>query len=388
MLRYILFFLFSAATLSNILAQSLQFEGVKSIRQLTFDYSSTAFLSQHKVSDFDTNQIMISQFRISYESADTANSRNSEYYYQYNPATRNGNSGDIRYPNSRNKLDSIVHKKTKFRSFDHKDNFESMQQFDEKGKLFLETQYNYNPKGLRISSSTNDLKAQILHSDKIERNDAGKILRWTSYDTEYGKERLVRDIQYTYLADTLLLNQEGYIYNNWNKTSNKYDKNNKLSSSTIETGYRQDGGKILRDAKTVINYKDGNPVKRTYTENGKKLSFSTFKYAPNIVEESSATKNGKTQIVVVKIDKKLYDAQNRLVETTQIEDGKIKFSKQYTYQDSLLVRYTEIEYKVNGDQWKTDIDYNPSGNPTTRRLYKGTQLWQEDQYEYTYFERK
>jgi len=388
MRRYILLCLFFAASAAAISAQTLQLEGVKQIRQLTFDYSGTAFLSQLKISDFDSNQIMISQYRVSYGSADTANSRNSEYYYQYNPATRNGNSGDIRYPNKLNKLDSISHQKTNFRSFDHKDNQAFIQQYDAKGKLFLETEYGYNAKGLRVSSSSNDLKAQILHTDKIERNDAGKILRWTSYDTEYGKERLVRDVKYTYLYDTLLLSQEGYIYNNWNKTVNKYDKNNKLSATTTEIGYRQDGGKILRDAKTVISYKDGNPVKREYTENGKKIAFSTFKYAPNLVEETATTKEGKTQTVVVKVDKKLFDPQNRLVEDTQLEDGKLKFSKQYTYQDSLLIKYTEIDYKTNGTEWKTVFDYNPKGNPTRRQLYKGAQLWQEDQYEYLYFKPK
>ena len=79
-----------------------------------------------------------------------------------------------------------------------------------------------------------------------------------------------------------------------------------------------------------------------------------------------------------------YDAQKRLIENSQLEDGKMMFSKQYVYQDSTLFQYIEIEHKVNGEVWKTVIEDNDKGNPANKKLFKGDKLWQEDQYIYEY----
>lgn len=382
MLRYILacFLGFSAAAQ----AQNLDLTGVAQIRQITIDQSQTPFATALKTSDFDTNKIMTAQFRINYASADTANARISEYYLNYNPANRTGSLGTIRYPTAANRLDSVVHFKTKYNSYDHKENNNWVKQYDEKGKVFLETEYTYNSKGLMISSRRNDLLSQTINFDQLERNDAGKITKWTSTDTEFGKETIVRNVQYSYLSDTLLLTQEGYIYNNWNKTTNKYDKNGLQTSSLTETGYRQANGKILRDTKTEIKYKNGRPVSSSYSENGKKLSSSIFSYTDSSSTEAILRKEGKKKVSHTKTELMRYDEQKRLIEDSQLEDGKIKLSFQYRYQDSLLVEYIEVEHKINGEVWTTVFSYNDQGNPTNKKLFKGEKLWQEDQYIYEY----
>ena len=382
MLRYILacFLAFSAAAQ----AQNLDLTGVAKIRQITIDQSKTPFVTALKTSDFDTNKIMTAQFRINYASADTANARISEYYLNYNPANRTGSLGTVRYPTAANRLDSVVHFQSKYNSYDHKENNNWVKQYNEKGKLFLESEYTYNGKGLMISSRRNDLLSQTINFDQLERNEAGKITKWTSTDTEFGKETIVRNVEYSYLYDTLLLTQEGYIYNNWNKTTNKYDKKGLHTSSITETGYRQPDGKILRDTKTEIKYKNGRPVSSSYTENGKKLSSSVFSYTDSSSTEAIARKEGKQKINQIKTNVMRYDAQKRLIENSQLEDGKMMFSKQYVYQDSTLFQYIEIEHKVNGEVWKTVIEDNDKGNPANKKLFKGDKLWQEDQYIYEY----
>lgn len=382
MLRYILacFLAFSAAAQ----AQNLDLTGVAKIRQITIDQSQTPFVTVLKSSDFDTNKIMTAQFRINYASADTANARISEYYLNYNPANRMGSLGAIRYPTAANRLDSVVHFQSKYNSYDHQENNNWVKQYDEKGKLFLETEYTYNGKGLMISSRRNDLRTQTINFDQLERNEAGKITKWTSTDTEFGKETLVRNVEYSYLYDTLLLAQEGYIYNNWNKTTNKYDKNGLQTSSLTETGYRQANGKILRDTKTQIKYKDGRPASSRYTENGKKISSSVFTYTPTLSEEIITSKQGKNKIISHKTNEKNYDEQKRLTLDSQVDNDRITLAKKYIYTDSLLTEYIEIEHKINGEIWTTIFSYNDKGNPTNKKLFKGEKLWQEDQYIYEY----
>ena len=380
MLRYILPCLLVVPSLR---AQSPEPKIVKTITQTTTNHHKSTYILGLKVSTFDTAQILIAQQRFSYSGPDTAASKTSEYNYQYNPNGRLGQFSTTRIPTATNRLEKPVVNLTKFKSHNHRDDYDWVHQFDENGKVFLETEHSYDAQGLRISSRSHDVRSQVVNFDQLERNSAGRITKWSSTDTEFGKETLVRLMTYSYLHDTLLLTQEGYIYSNWTQTTNKYDKNNRLASAITETGYRQPSGKVLRDAKTQTKYKDGLPVSSTYSENGKKISSSTFVHSPNSSTETITTKQKKTTTITTKTSRQRFDDKNRLVENTQLENDQIAFSKLYTYQDSTLVQFTEIERK-NTELWKTVTDYNSEGLPIRRQLLNGDALQQEDIFEYTY----
>lgn len=386
MLRSAILLSFIHLIAANIYAQQINTKGIKTVQQTTIDNNNgTVFTALEKEIHYNEENIMIHQKTSSYDFINGQVSKTSLYQFDYSPLTRKGEFSTTRYPTPKNKLESPAKSYTKFTSQNHKDNYLFTQVYDESGKLISETEENYNTQGLRTSKRVNDIRFQMINYDELQRNNAGKITRWISKDTENGKETIARDIQTTYLLDTLLLTEKGFSYNNWSETVNKYDKKNILIQQTVSRGYKQSTGKILIDAKTVTKYANNKPASATYTENGKKIATITYSYTDNSEIEIITAKRNKKTTVMKNETSREYNEKGSLASLKKIINDKPDFSMKHTYdENNKLIKTERWEYKVTGEVWYTEVFYNEKRNPTTSKEYKDNVLMKEHNYSYSY----
>ncbi len=386
-LKTILSWILVAAAVPVMAQGHFKLDSVRLVKQSTYEYNPTTqkkYLASYKESSYDTNKIMTFQQRYTYYPADTGLVTISYYAFLYNAFSKLGSYYTERFPTPKNPKQKYSKLETKFKSYNHEDEREWIKQYNEKGELISETSYAYDNGGFRIRTQTRDLKSQIMSIDNMERNKLGKILTWRAYDEENGNQTQVREMQWSYLNDSLILTSSGYVYNNYTETVNEYDKKNQLVESVMYSGYRQDGGKVIRENKTVTAYKDGKPQKTTVYLAGKKVSTSQFRYEPNFIEETIDAKEDNRKIKTIKTTKELYQG-DKLTDHTELENGAPKYSIQHIYVGNVIVKTTEIEYKSNRDEWKTIIEFNDKGNPVRKAFFIQNQLQQEDLYEYDYF---
>lgn len=377
-----------ATVSTTIYAQAhLVLDSVRLIKQSTYEHNPNTQqkrLSIYKESAFDTSKILTFQQRYTYTQTDTGLATTSYYEFTYNPFTKLGSYFTEKFPTAKTPKQARTKLETKFKSYNHEDEREWIKQYNEKGELISETSYAYDNAGFRIRTQTRDLKSQIISIDNVERNKLGKILTWQAYDEENGNQTKVREMQWSYLQDSLLLTSAGYVYNNYNEVVNSYDKKNQLEESIVYTGYRQDGGKIIRENKTITTYKDGKPSKIVVYLAGKKVSTSKFRYEPNFIEETIDAKEDNRTVKTVKITKELYQG-DKLTDHSELENGTLKYSIQHILVGKIIAKTTEIDYKSTQGEWKTVVEFNEKGNPTRKLFYIKNQLQQEDIYEYEYY---
>ena len=361
-------------------------KGVQSVKQITTDYTGKdPFIIMEQEIFFNDSAITVQQKRTSFDYINGEHIKTSFYQYDYNPNTRKGEFSTTRFPTPKNKLESPAKSYTKFTSYNHKDMNTFTQSYDENGQLIVETQEDYNAQGLRTSKRHNDIKFNTIHYDELTRNNAGKITRWLSKDTENGRESIARDIKTTYLSDTLLLNEKGYNYSNWSEINNKYKKG-ELISQTVERGYIQSTGKVLIDAKTVTKYANNKPISSTYTENGKKIATTTYAFTDSTETEIVTEKRNKVTTTTKTVTKRIFDEKRNLIHLHKLVNDKTTFEMKRFFEEGVLQKVESWEYKITGEEWHTVTTYNAQGNPINRKEHKNKVLTKEDAYTYQLYE--
>ncbi len=374
---------FILAMAIQITAQNLRLDSLAKIVQTTYEHRAdgSRFLTVLKESHFDSNQLLTTQHRKSFVAIDTGAFLSNYYFYEYNPQSRLGAYFHERFANPQNPKSAYSKQVSQFRNIANHSDREWLKVLNDKQETAVYTQYSYNSQNFLLESRQEDRVNKIVNTETISRNVANQISSWASYDEENGQKRQVRELLISYLNDSLLLQSKGYIYNNYTATVNKYDKKNQLLSSSSQTGYRQDGGKIIFNGKTTAKYKNGKLLSNTISEKAKKVCYSTFKYADNLSQETLTTYEGKTKNTVIKTYSSSYE-NNRQINYTESENGKIRISKEWIYTQNTLLEYIEIETKTSGNGWKTHTYYNEKGNPARKTFSINNQIKQEDIYEY------
>lgn len=370
-------------TIAQAQLDEARLDSVLYISQLTYDYKKgDKSLKIEKESFLDTNQIMYKQERTNYVYVDAKRVKSMHYAYTYDPKTRRGEYYTERFPVPNRKKSKYSKRVSKFKSFDHKSKYEWIKHYNSKDEIQQDARFEYDSHGERTYNYQKNYayNPPTVHIDEMERNDRGELLKWVSYDEQEGKKEQVRDFNWEY-QDTLLVRSSGYVFNNWNETEHQYKKG-VLKKSTQNIGYRQDKGKVIIDHKISTKYKNGLPFKKMEHRLGKKESTTSYTYAPNYIEEKVVT---KTETKVIE-EKKLMQ-NGLLVEKTDLLDGKPTLSEKNTYSSGgRLQKHVEIEYRKNGDEWKTVFEFNKRNNLTRKTFLINEKLRQEDLYTYKYRE--
>lgn len=360
-------------------------DSVQLIKQSTYEYNDNGqkHLESYKESKLDTNRIIIEENRYHYLATDTGAAVVTHYKLVYNPKTRLGSYYTERLPHAKRPNRKYSKVLTKYRSYDHANKKQWEKKYNKSNKLSKEIQNTYDAEGLKIASKITDYASAppTLHTDEVNRNKAGKMILWESFDDDGTGLKKVRQHKWVYLDDTLLLASSGYIYNNWTEVKNKYKKG-VLTKTITQSGNRQSNGKVKITYKTLKEYKEGQLTKEMVFSLNKKELTKTYTYQEGITTELIQTKEGTTTNVL----KEIFDG-NLLIEESSMEKGEPKFMERYTYNPSTqkLLEKTEIEYRRNNKEWKTITKYNISGNIVSKTFYVNNKPVRDDVYEYVYY---
>ncbi|MCP4439845.1 MAG: hypothetical protein GY810_12950 [Aureispira sp.] len=362
----------------------LMLDSIQLIKQSTYEYKNdNKVLESYKESRFDTNQVMIEQNRYHYLATDTGLAVVTHYKLVYNPKTYLGSYYTERLPHAKRPKRKYSKKLTKYKSFDHETKKKWVKQYSKENKLIKETRNSYNAQGLTIKSKITDHHSSppTIHTDEVERNSAGKMTFWESHDDDGTGLKKVRQHEWTYLNDTLLLESSGYVYNNWTQIKNKYKKG-VLLKSTNEAGFRQSTGKVKLTHKVLKKYKDGRLVQELIFDMKKKEFTKTYVYEGDLTTETIETKEG----IKVNTVKEVYDG-DLLIEESTTEEGKPRLVERYTYDEltKTLLENIEIEYRKSGKEWKTITKYDSAGNLVSKTFYVNDKPVRVDAYEYVYY---
>lgn len=361
-------------------------DSIEFIQQSTYEYNNDQkHLESYKESKLDTNQITIEENRYHYLVTDTGAAVVTHYKLVYNPRNRLGSYYTERLPNIKRPNRKYSKVLTKYKSYDHDNEKKWIKQYDKSNKLTKETQNSYDAKGLKIKSKITDYISSppTIHTDEVRRNNAGKMIFWESFDDDGTGLKKVRQHEWIYSDDTLLLESSGYIYNNWTAVKNKYKKG-LLSKTTTQSGNRQSNGKVKITYKVLSLYKEGLLVKEMVFNLNKKEVSKTYTYQEGLMTETVQTKEGTT----INTLKKIFDG-NLLIEESTTKEGKPKFKERYTYNPSTqkLLEKIEIEYRRNDKEWKTITQYNVAGSISNKTFYVNDKPVREDAYEYVYYQK-
>lgn len=381
-------FLLSFCWNKSLIAQS---EGLKdsiqTIVQKTYEYNNdVAILSILKKSVYDTNQILTRQDRYNYISVDTGLAVGTHYWFEYNPKNRYGS-----YTNKTLAHSTLPNRKesqqlTEFRSFDHEHKREWIKTYKKDSKdLLRHIEQKFDAKGHSINSKmTNyETKTPSISTEKVQRNAAGNITFWESFDDDGDSKMQARSYQAEYKNDTIFLSSGGYLYNTWTAVVNKYNRKNELLKTTTSMGTRQSNGKIKITTQTVIDYSDNKPSKSITKNLNKVVETILFVYQDGKKIQQISTPEKKYEWI--ESYTYLDSTATLLTSYTNIQEGKI-FKKEELSYDSLnqLVQHIEIEYRANGKDWKTITEYNSFGKVSRIRFYIADILNKEDIYKYEY----
>lgn len=382
----ILFLCNSAAS-----AQSkLNLDSIHTITHTTYNYQNDkAALATLKKSEYDTNSILIRQERFNYIPVDTGFAPSTHYLFTYNPKSRWGSYYNESLPHSSLPNKKYSKQETEFKSYDHDHKRELVKQYKPDSKDLLrkiETKFDAN--GNPTSTETTSYESSTPHHsiEKVQRNAAGNIVLWESFDDDGDVKMQARGFVAEYKNDTLLLSSSGYLYHNWNEVVNTYDKNNVLTKSISNIGTRQTTGKIQKNDQVTVTYANGKPSK-SVDKRGKSV-YKTILYTYEENKEILQVTTPEKSYQDIKTYKYL-DADKRfLTDYTETLEGKPFLVKNMVYDTTnatiRLTQYTEIEYRENGKDWKTVKEYNERGNLTSVRFFIANVLNREDVYEYGY----
>lgn len=387
----LLLILIPCFSVGNLFAQSeLNLDSIHKIKHTTYNYQNdNALLSILKISEYDTNQILIRQERFNYIKADTGNAVGTHYLFTYNPKSRWGEFYTESIPHSSQPNKKYSKQLTEFKSIDHAHKREIVKQYKADSKdLLRKIEVVFDSNGNPTSTQTTSYETSTpQHSiEKVQRNAAGNIVLWESFDDDGDAKIQARSFTATYKNDTLLLTSSGYLYHNWNEVINTYDKNNLLAKSISNIGTRQTNGKVKKIDQITVTYSNGKPTKSVEKRANKPYKTIIYTYEANkeILQITLPDKNYQD----VKTYTYLNGDKRYLTDYTETLDGKPFLEKKMVYDTAnasvKLMQYTEIEYRENGKDWKTVKEYNERGNLTRIRFYIANVLSKEEVYEYVY----
>jgi len=308
---------------------------------------------------------------------------NAYYYYEYNPSTQIGNY----YSQSFNAKNNDK-KETGFKSFDHSEKHIWEKQYNAAKMLRVEIENTYDDKGYLLSTFSRDhnFSPPIAHSEEVKRNSAGLMTTWESYDEDENGRQKVREMNWVYKQDTILLKSSGYIYNNWNEVVHNYNKKTRLPEKTLKTfGYRNDKGEIKRNHKHETLYKKGLPSQIQEYEYNKKTKLHKFVYTDStlisISNESIIEKGFPNELITTT---QRYNSEKRLLMLSKSKNGESRSDELYEYfENGQISRYMEAEYVSGGKKSsQKTTEYNESGNQVRKLLYINNKLAAEDIFKY------
>ncbi|BDS14614.1 hypothetical protein [Aureispira anguillae] len=387
--RPYLLFVLLAVLQQPLLGQSkLNLDSVATIVHTTYNFKNgVSNLSSIKESLFDTNAILIRQHRYNYMKVDTGFAARTHYYFTYNPTNKLGTyyTEQLTHESKPNKKYSK--QESKFKSYDHKFKREWVKIFKKNSRLLLrQTQKTFDKNGFVTHTKTTNYSSSPPNSstEKVQRNAAGNITHWESFDDDGDTKMQARSFNAKYKDDTLLLQSDGYLYHNWNQVINKYDRNNHLKKSISNIGTRNSNGKVKRTDQVITIYKNNLPFKRTEKKLRKTIKKVSYAFEDQKDIQNITTPKGNYQ--EIKTYEYLDSNQQCLTLYTETLEGKPFLRKEITYDTATfkIHTHTEIEYRKNGKDWKTIKTYNQHGNYTQIDFYIANELKKRDVYNYTY----
>lgn len=366
----------------------LNLSGIKRVKQTTYNYKNKAKnLTLIKESVYDTNQVLTNQERNHFMTVDTGFAAHKHYVFTYNPATKLGSYYTEQLEHSSKPNRKYSKQKATFKSYDHSSKREWVKVYKKNSKLLLrQTKKKFDTNGHLINTEITYYDSSPPRSSKenVSRNAAGNIISWASFDDDGDTKSQARQFTAKYKHDTLLLESSGYLYFNWNQTINKFNGKNELKKTISNVGTRQSTGKVKINDQTITIYKYNKPFKTIEKKLKKKVKTIVYSYTPT-EEVQQITTPEKTYT-----EKKVYSyadsAMTRLVHYTETLDGKPFLDKTFTYHPdtTLLASYTEVEFRKNGQDWKTVRYYDMDGNYTKQQFFVANKLNKEDIYTYEY----
>lgn len=387
--KWIYGLLFCCGTYSSLAQEAPipnQLDGVKHLWQETYnDANGNEVLTMRKEQELDTNSIVTEQKRYQYQQKDTGKAVRSYYFYTYNPRTRRG-SYYTEYTATEKK--EATKQKTDFKAYkDHRQKEWVKHYKTNSQQVKKRIQRTFDANGAVLSTETTNYETSPSSStlEKVQRNDAGNILRWESFDDDGDTKTQARAFTASYKDDTLLLESSGYLYFQWTGVKNRYNGKGELKKQIQSSGNRQSTGKIKKNRQTITWYKDGKPCKLMEKQLNKKTKTVVYTYSPDKVVEQVTTP--EKSYAEVKTYTYLDSARQYLSSYTETKEGKPFVEKTMVYDTATwtLQEHIEIEYRTNGKDWKTVHAYNNRGNLLEKRFYVANRLTKKDVLRYEYF---
>lgn len=367
-----------------LLAQQNELDSLQTIKIQTLNGS--AKLTSLKLSQYDTNQALIQQDRWTYKQVDTGLWARKHYHYEYTPKSRLG-----QFYTEHHKKDGSSAKKHlhKFKSFRHSATDRVwIKHYAPDGKIIRSTQNGFDENGFlnKVYSKDNSYTPPLIHTESVVRNDLGLMLKWESYDEDQDGKRKVREMNWKYKDDSILLRSSGYVFNDWKETVNDFDKKTGLlKKKTQSYGYRQQDGKIIRNHKNTTTYKNGQPAKLVEFEYKKKFATHKFEYNGNIEIQSINYKDKKIADEVYKF-KRCQDSLGNPLLYEEWLNGTLKEKINYSYSnEGKLTKKEDYEYRKSGSVSCRIVEYNKDGRILRKALQVDDRLIKEDLYEYRFY---
>jgi hypothetical protein len=372
---------------NSLFAQEELKDSLKTIVVKT--YRGNEQLKSLKISQYDTNQIMIQQDRWDYIKVDTGRWAKRHYYYTYNPNTRLGEFYTEHHQKDGSSTKKHLHK---FKSFRHRLKDKAwIKLYGEDGKVLRETQNSFDQNGFLTKVYTKDYsyKPTLIHTEAVQRNDLGLMLKWESYDEDGDGKKKVREMNWSYKEDSILVESSGYVFNNWKETINEFDKKTGLIKKQTQTyGYRQDDGTIIRNHKNISQYKDEQKIKMIEYEHKKKFATHRFEYEGDSEIQRIDYKDKKMADEVY-LFKTVKDSLGRSLLYEESLNDALKEKIVYSYSsEGTLTKKEDYEYRKNGTVSLQITEYNSDGRILRQALKVDDRLLKEDRYEYTFHEAK
>jgi hypothetical protein len=357
---------------------------IQQIEKHVFKGNSSVPISK-STTVYDTNNIMTLQEVFIFAKVDTGNAVKSKFTNRYNPRTRLGEQTTTSELNTFLPKQKARVQTTRYKSLSHGVQRLWLKRYKVNSKsIKKETSYDYNAKNQLVEATvTQHFKDYSTTSiDKFERNHLGKKTYWEATDNEDGSVSKAREHRWFYLADSLLIKEEGYLYTNWMSNVFKYKKG-KLAKGLRQTGTRAPNGKVKITGKVKEKYKDGKLQKRINYYLGKKERTSTFAYSTNKVVESVKTKDKQYEVV----EKWTYQDSTKLPLTySKISDGKEIILESFTYNKNFQkVKVVKVLTKTTGTKHKTILLYNEEEQLQRKELWVDAEKTRVELYQYKYY---
>lgn len=335
---------------------------------------------------FDTTGVMTKQERTYYEQTDTGIAIARFYAYTYQPANRLGEFYTERFPTP-SKARSYSKKATKFQNDNRHPTLRKWEKIYKVNsrQILRQITYEYDKNGYLTSKTTSNYNTTPTSStiEKVERNAAGNMLRWTSYDDDGDTKMQARDFTASYLEDSLLLQSYQQLYYGVNQTIHKYTRNKQLRKTIQQVGNLV-RGKPKWTTKTTICYKDGRPFRLQEKHLNKTVKKIEYNYAPHQTTQVVISSEGNyTDTQTWTYHDSFPKLPTQYVETKK---GKPFVEKKWKYTATgKLLQYIQFEHRANNKDWKEIDHYNDRGQIYWHQFFINDQLNKEERLQYRYY---